>query len=84
MLVGEPGGKTCLAQELASFAEEQGVQVLWGWCYEGEGAPHYWPWLEPVRSLRPMPTRTSCALRWDQEWQTSPKLLLRSETSCQI
>ena len=44
MLVGEPGiGKTRTAQELAALAEQRGAQVLWGRCYEGEGAPPYWP-----------------------------------------
>ena len=39
MLVGEPGiGKTRTAQELAAQAETLGAQVLWGWCYEEEGA----------------------------------------------
>ena len=42
MLVGEPGiGKTRTAQELASYAETRGTQVLWGRCYEEEGAPPY-------------------------------------------
>ncbi len=51
MLVGEPGiGKTRTAQELASYAETSGAQVLWGWCYEEEGAPPYWPWVQPIRS----------------------------------
>ena len=51
MLVGDPGiGKTRTAQELAALAEQQGVQVLWGWCYEEEGAPPYWPWVQPIRS----------------------------------
>jgi DNA-binding CsgD family transcriptional regulator/tetratricopeptide (TPR) repeat protein len=51
MLVGEPGiGKTRTAQELAAHAETRGAQVLWGWCYEEEGAPPYWPWLQPIRS----------------------------------
>jgi tetratricopeptide (TPR) repeat protein len=51
MLAGEPGiGKTRLAQELASRAESMGAQVLWGWCYEREGAPSYWPWVQPLRS----------------------------------
>ncbi|MEK7807218.1 MAG: ATP-binding protein, partial [Chloroflexota bacterium] len=51
MLAGEPGiGKTRTAQELASHAETLGAQVLWGWCYEGEGAPPYWPWVQPIRS----------------------------------
>ena len=40
MLVGEPGiGKTRTAQELASHGERSGVRVLWGRCYEEEGAP---------------------------------------------
>ena len=51
MLVGEPGiGKTRTAQELATYAERRGAQVLWGRCYEGEGAPPYWPWVQPLRS----------------------------------
>ena len=42
--VGEPGiGKTSTAKELASHAENLGVQVLWGRCYEEEGTPPYWP-----------------------------------------
>ncbi len=51
MLAGEPGiGKTRTAQELAAQAETLGAQVLWGWCYEEEGAPPYWPWIQPLRS----------------------------------
>ena len=50
MLVGEPGiGKTHTARELAAYAETRGTQVLWGWCYEEEGAPPYWPWVQPIR-----------------------------------
>jgi DNA-binding CsgD family transcriptional regulator len=51
MLVGEPGiGKTRTAQELAALAEERGAQVLWGRCYEEQGAPPYWPWVQPIRA----------------------------------
>ena len=51
MLAGEPGiGKTRTAQELASHAETQGARVLWGRCYEQEGAPPYWPWVQPIRT----------------------------------
>jgi len=51
LLAGEPGiGKTRMTQELASHAEQQGAQVLWGWCYEEEGAPPYWPWVNPIRT----------------------------------
>ncbi|MGH2543220.1 MAG: ATP-binding protein, partial [Ardenticatenaceae bacterium] len=52
MLVGEPGiGKTRIAQELAAIANARGFQALWGHCYEGEGAPPYWPWLQVLRAL---------------------------------
>jgi tetratricopeptide (TPR) repeat protein len=51
MLVGEPGiGKTRTAQELANYAQSSGMPVWWGWCYQGEGAPPYWPWVQPLRS----------------------------------
>ncbi len=44
MLAGEPGiGKTRIARELAIVAESRGALVLWGRCYEEEGAPPYWP-----------------------------------------
>ncbi|MFQ6026171.1 MAG: AAA family ATPase [Dehalococcoidia bacterium] len=52
MLAGEPGiGKTRTAQELASIAEPSGARILWGRCYEGEGAPPYWPWIKPLQSI---------------------------------
>ena len=51
MLVGEPGiGKTRTAQELAALAEARGAQVLCGRCYEEEGAPPYWPWVQIMRN----------------------------------
>ena len=51
ILAGEPGiGKTRTATELASYAESRGANVLWGWCYEQEGAPPYWPWVQTIRS----------------------------------
>ena len=50
-LVGEPGiGKTRTAQELATYAGLRGGQVLWGRCYEEQGAPPYWPWVQAIRS----------------------------------
>ena len=50
-LVGEPGiGKTRTAQELATYAGLRQAQVLWGRCYEGEGAPPYWPWVRWTQS----------------------------------
>jgi DNA-binding CsgD family transcriptional regulator len=52
LCVGEPGiGKTRLAQELAGFALAKGIAVAWGRCFEGEGAPSFWPWRQVLRSL---------------------------------
>jgi DNA-binding CsgD family transcriptional regulator/tetratricopeptide (TPR) repeat protein len=49
---GEPGiGKTRLAEEVATLARERGARVLWGRCFEGEGAPAFWPWLQILRAL---------------------------------
>jgi len=51
MLVGEPGsGKTRMTEQLATYARLCNAQVLIGRCYEGEGAPAFWPWLQIVRS----------------------------------
>ena len=51
ILAGDPGvGKTRIAQELASIANARNADVFWGHCYEGEGAPPYWPWLQIFRS----------------------------------
>ena len=33
---------------MASLAEQRGAQVFWGRCYEEQGAPPYWPWVQPV------------------------------------
>ena len=50
-LVGEPGiGKTRTSQELATYAGLRGAQVLWGRCYEEQGVPAYWPWVQAIRS----------------------------------
>jgi DNA-binding CsgD family transcriptional regulator len=60
LLAGEPGiGKTRLAEELATVARSRGACVLWGRCYEGEGAPAFWPWIEVLRvALRDSATGT--------------------------
>src|SRR5215470_5125442 len=51
LLVGDPGiGKTGLAEEFARRAREAGVEVLAGRCFEGPGAPPFWPWVQVVRA----------------------------------
>jgi len=45
VLTGPPGiGKTRLAEELATEARRDGVQVLWGRAAQERGAPPLWPW----------------------------------------
>jgi eukaryotic-like serine/threonine-protein kinase len=52
LLMGEPGiGKTRMADELTTYARLRGAQVLVGRCYEGEGAPAYWPWVQVIRAF---------------------------------
>ncbi len=52
LLCGEAGiGKTTLADELGCRAVARGALVLWGRCYEGEGAPPFWPWAQVLREL---------------------------------
>jgi hypothetical protein len=52
LLAGEPGiGKTSLAGVLAEHAAENGVRVVWGRCWEGGGAPPFWPWGRIVDEL---------------------------------
>src|SRR5215472_10606704 len=50
LLSGEPGiGKTCLADHAASYAASRGMRVAWGRCWEGGGAPAYWPFIQILR-----------------------------------
>lgn len=52
LVAGEPGiGKTRLAEEFAVLAGTRGAEVRWGGCYELEGAPAFWPWVQIVRGL---------------------------------
>ncbi|HTV99769.1 MAG TPA: BTAD domain-containing putative transcriptional regulator [Streptosporangiaceae bacterium] len=52
LVAGEPGiGKTRLAEEAARRAAAAGMQVAWGRCHEGDGAPAFWPWAQVVRQL---------------------------------
>jgi eukaryotic-like serine/threonine-protein kinase len=51
LVSGEQGiGKTRLLEELTTYAHLRGALVLWGRCYEGQGAPAYWPWMQVIRA----------------------------------
>jgi DNA-binding NarL/FixJ family response regulator len=60
LVAGEPGiGKTRLIEEGTAGVRRRGVPVLWGRCYEGEGAPAFWPWVQLIRAYaqrHPPPT----------------------------
>ncbi len=51
LIAGEPGiGKTRLAESVAAKAAGRGAKVIWGRCWEGEGAPAFWPWVQVLRA----------------------------------
>ncbi len=51
ILAGEQGiGKTRMAMEVGEEARRRGAIVLWGRCYEREGAPPFWPWVQALRA----------------------------------
>lgn len=52
VLTGEPGiGKTALARTFVERAAERGAIWAWGTCWDGGGAPAYWPWVQILRGL---------------------------------
>jgi hypothetical protein len=52
LLAGEAGmGKTALASEAVAYAKARGAAAVWGTCWEGDGAPGFWPWIQVVRAL---------------------------------
>jgi tetratricopeptide (TPR) repeat protein len=52
LIVGEAGmGKTALAGEAAGYAVDQGAELLWATCWDGDGAPAYWPWVQILREF---------------------------------
>ena len=52
LLTGEAGiGKTTLARRFVEHASTRDAIWAWGACWDGGGAPAYWPWVQIVRSL---------------------------------
>ena len=52
LLAGEAGmGKTALASEAVTYAKSRGAAAVWGTCWEGDGAPGFWPWIQVMRAL---------------------------------
>jgi hypothetical protein len=56
MVSGEPGiGKTRLADEISARARSRGLRVIWGRCWEGGGAPAFWPIIQIIRKCAERP-----------------------------
>jgi hypothetical protein len=54
LLAGEAGmGKTALASSAVAYAKAHGAEAVWGTCWEGDGAPGFWPWIQVMRALAP-------------------------------
>ena len=52
VVTGEPGiGKTALARAFVERAADRGASWAWGTCWDGGGAPAYWPWVQIARAL---------------------------------
>ena len=50
LVAGDPGiGKTALIEEFSTW--DHGLAVHWGSCYEGEGAPPFWPWRQILETV---------------------------------
>jgi tetratricopeptide (TPR) repeat protein len=82
LLVGEAGiGKTRLATEVQTTACAAGAQVRWARCWEGGGAPAFWPWSMLLRALaRECPDSTVAAAlaAGPAATQLAPELRLRA------
>ncbi|MCK6553848.1 AAA family ATPase [Candidatus Binatia bacterium] len=52
LVAGEPGiGKTRLVTEALALVQQGGVRVLRSRCWEGGGAPAFWPWVQLLRGI---------------------------------
>ncbi|WP_081915849.1 ATP-binding protein [Saccharothrix sp. NRRL B-16314] len=61
LVAGEAGiGKTTLVTGAAEDARRHGALVLGGSCWDSDGAPGYWPWVQVIRALR----RAATADEW--------------------
>src|SRR5690348_15921456 len=50
LVTGDAGiGKTAFAQAVTSLAAARGCTTLWAACWQGEGTPSYWPWMQIIR-----------------------------------
>src|SRR5437879_4645159 len=52
LLTGMAGiGKTACLAAAAEIAVGRGCSLAWGTCWDGGGAPAFWPWIQAFREL---------------------------------
>ncbi|GAA2014797.1 hypothetical protein GCM10009799_48820 [Nocardiopsis rhodophaea] len=62
-VTGDTGiGKTALVADAMARAGRRGALVATGTCWDREGTPGYWPWIQVLRGLR----RSMSAQEWDE------------------
>jgi len=77
LVTGEPGiGKSRLMEELSRDASELGWRVLLGRCWEGGGAPAYWPWMQVVQQAGGRFEQMAPRYREDSPAETSGRTAL--------
>ena len=83
MVTGEPGiGKTRLAEETARYATASGARAIWGRCWEGGGAPVFWPWIQLIREgVRDFPDQVNAQASSDLVYITQLVPELRPSSS---
>ncbi|GAB1824131.1 ATP-binding protein [Herbidospora sp. RD11066] len=60
LVTGEAGiGKTTLVTGGVEEAKRAGALVLGGSCWQSDGAPGYWPWVQVIRAMRRAPEWSS-------------------------
>ena len=67
-------GKTACLGAAAEHAAARGCQVAWGTCWDGGGAPPFWPWTQAFRDLSPVawPGERPAILRGHEPAETAP------------
>lgn len=56
MVSGDAGiGKTRLLEALQEATDPTDARFIWGRCWEGGGAPAYWPWTQLLQAVRRAP-----------------------------
>lgn len=82
LVAGEAGvGKTRLVEEVARRAAGG---VVWGRCWDGDGAPPFWPWQQVLRSLLAGPGGGELRTRTSADHLAEATRLLEERTAAEL